>query len=141
MCSCSKNSKISGMKKINVKSLSEKLIPAATIAVGFAAAKIVPYVVGKVYKPKDGLSNTIVGASEVVAGIVLSTMKNKHVANLGLGMAVSGLHTFLAKPVDQAFAAAGLSGVNSIGYPKYLPNYASMGCNDVNAIRSRSAVN
>lgn len=131
MCSC--KSKISGMKKLNFKSLSDKLIPVATMSFGFAAAKAVPALVNKVYKPSSGagLSNTIVGVSQIVAGVVLSSMKNKHLANVGLGVAISGAHTFLVDPVNKALETAGLSGIHAYGTPgsyNYRPNYAGVGC-------------
>ncbi len=116
------------MKTLNVKSLTEKLIPAATIAVGFAAAKAVPAIVGKVYKPAGGLSNTIIGISEVVAGVFLSTMKNKHVSNVGLGIAVSGIHTFLAAPIKKGLDVAGLGAYGNLNYR---PNMFAMGNNGI----------
>lgn len=115
MCTCNKN-KISGMKKISVKSVGDKIVPIATMAVGFAIAKVIPWVVNKVAPSSKGLSNTVVGLAEVGTGILISSMKNKHLANVGTGIAISGAHTFLADPVKQALEAAGIKGIN--GYQR-----------------------
>jgi len=118
------------MKKMNFKKIGEKIIPVGTIAVGFAAAKVVPYAVEKIVKPKTGLTNSMIGGSQILVGILLATMKNKHLANLGLGVAVSGAHTFLADPIAKGLESAGLAGINS-AYPgrfKYDPNYSAVAC-------------
>ncbi len=114
------------MKKFNFKSLADKVIPVAEMGVGFAAAKVVPAVINKVSKSQTGLSNTIVGGAQIVVGIFISTLKNKHLANVGLGVAISGAHTFLANPVNKALEAAGLNGTIQ-GY-NFRPNEYSVGC-------------
>lgn len=135
------------MKKLNLKSLTDKLIPVAEMSVGFAAAKAIPALVGKIYKPANGgLSNTIVGISELAAGVFLSTMKNKHLANIGLGIAVSGAHTFLAKPINQGLEAAGIA-INGLHAPgasysyNYNPNYSRMAGNEAVGCGERNVLN
>lgn len=111
MCSCSSKSKISGMKKFSVKKAGEKAIPAAEIAAGFALAKIVPWLAKKIL-PNQNLTNTITGVAEIGVGLLVSTSSNKHLSNVGLGVAVSGCHTFLKGPIESAFKSAGLAGIN-----------------------------
>lgn len=98
------------MKKISMNGLGKKVIPAATVALGFASAKVIPAIINKV-SPKTNTNNTIIGASQILVGILLSNSKNQHLSNAGLGVAVSGFHTFLAGPVDSALKAAGLAGI------------------------------
>lgn len=106
------------MKKFSLKNIGEQIIPVAEMGAGFAAAKVVPALVEKVYKPADGkgLTNTLVGASQILAGIILAGMvKNKHVKNVGLGVAISGAHTFLQAPIEKAIETAGLGYTNFRG--------------------------
>lgn len=117
------------MKKINIKSMTSNVVPVATMAVGFAAAKVIPFAVSKVYKPTGGLGNTIIGVSELAAGLFLSSMKNKHLQNVGLGVAISGLHTFLEGPVNTALKAAGIGAIQYSGRRVVTGNYNMTGIN------------
>ena len=118
------------MKKLNIKSITANVVPVATMAVGFATAKVVPFAVNKVYSPKGGLSNTIIGVSELAAGLFLSSMKNKYLQNVGIGIAISGLHTFLEEPVNTALKAAGFAGIQYSGRRVVTGNYnvTGIGC-------------
>ncbi|HMX89686.1 MAG: hypothetical protein K1X68_00255 [Saprospiraceae bacterium] len=126
------------MKKFSLKSIGEQVIPVAEMGAGFALAKVVPALYEKIAKPAagKGLSNTVIGVGQIGVGLFLAGMiKNKHIKNVAVGVAISGAHTFLKDPVDKAIETAGLNAARFsqtplLGTMRTFPNanMNQMGC-------------
>lgn len=112
------------MKKFNVKKITDTVIPVATATVGFGLAKVVNKVDMLQKNP------TYSGIAQLGLGIFMSTMKNKHIQNLGFGIAMAGAHSFLATPINDALAKAGITGIGYQPYPgRNMSNTAVSGIN------------
>ncbi|MBK9718275.1 MAG: hypothetical protein IPO85_12345 [Saprospiraceae bacterium] len=105
------------MKKFNLKKITDTAIPVATATVGFGLAKVVNKIDMLQKNP------TYSGIAQLGLGIFMSTMKNKHIQNLGFGVAMAGAHSFLATPINDALAKAGITGLGYVSYPgRYASN-------------------
>jgi len=112
------------MKKFNLKKITDTAIPVATATVGFGLAKVVNKIDMLQKNP------TYSGIAQLGIGIFMSTMKNKHIQNLGFGVAMAGAHSFLANPINDALAKAGITGLGALPYPgRYASNSQVNGIN------------
>ncbi len=128
MCSCTKKSKISGMKKFNLNNLTEQIIPVGLATVGFGAAKVVNKIDALQANP------TLSGLTQLGLGIFLTTMRNKYIQNVGFGVALAGAHSFLAKPINDVLAKIGIEGIHgALPYTRSF-NFSNTVMNGLNGI-------
>ncbi|NOT37598.1 MAG: hypothetical protein HOP11_09510 [Saprospiraceae bacterium] len=105
--------------KNTVKKAGSNAVPVAEIMLGFVVAKVIPWAIGKL--TKKPVAKNIAAGAEIVGGLLLSTSTNKHVANVGLGVAASGAHSLGAEVIDKALDSAGIktSGIAGTNWRNY----------------------